>query len=350
MDREQEILAQVRAALAGNAPAWFRGGGSKSFLAGPYEGEPVDLAGHEGVVDYDPGELVITCRAGSRLEDIRALLAENGQHLPFEPPSLGEGATVGGAVACGLSGPARPWAGSLRDYLLGVRVVNGRGKALSFGGRVMKNVAGYDISRLMAGSRGTLGAILELSFKVLPLPARECTLAFECGQGEAIRRVADWSATPLPLSAAAWQDGRLLARLSGAAGETGKAAAQLGGDSIPDGDDYWRRLRELKLAFFERDDPLWRFSLPANAQPIGLSGEFLLDWGGAQRWYFGPETADEIFAAAEAAGGQARLFRGEAGGPRSSPQPPAMRALQERIRLAFDPQGLFNRPRAAEGA
>ena len=239
MDREQTILDRVRASIEARTPLSIRGGNSKKFYGGPVSGEVLDLSAHEGVIDYDPGELVITCRAGSRLEDIRQLLAENGQHLPFEPPAFGESATIGGTVACGFSGPARPWSGSLRDYLLGVKLINGKGEALSFGGQVMKNVAGYDVSRLMAGAHGTLGVLLELSFKVLPLPATTISLTFSCAQGEAIRRISGWSAQPLPLSAASWQQGQLSVRLSGATSETEKAAELMAADSASKESEHW---------------------------------------------------------------------------------------------------------------
>ena len=342
MDQQDTLQQQVNAAIASGTPLLIQGGGSKAFYGEQATGEPLDLSGHSGVVDYDPGELVITCRSGSKLEDIRRLLAENGQHLPFEPPAFGDNATIGGTVACGFSGPARPWAGSLRDYLLGVKIINGRGEVLRFGGQVMKNVAGYDVSRLMAGAMGTLGVLLELSFKVLPLPARSLTLSFECEQGEAIRRVNEWSAMPLPLSAASWTGGELKLRLSGAVAETEKAAHELAPLNIEEDPDHWLRLREHQAGFFSDGEPLWRLSIPAKTPPLALEGDCLLDWGGAQRWYSSAEPAEKIRAAAENAGGHATLFRGAGNAPCFHPLPPAMRALQQRIRLSFDPATLFN--------
>lgn len=345
MDLQNEILDRVRSAVETKTPLAIRGGGSKDFYGHPAKGEVLDVSGHSGVAGYDPGELVITCRAGTRLEDVRALLAENGQHLPFEPPGYGADATVGGTVACGFSGPRRPWAGSLRDYLLGVTVVTGRGKSLRFGGQVMKNVAGYDVSRLMAGAMGTLGVITEASFKVLPLPARELTLAFSCGQDEALRRVADWSGKPLPLSGVCWHEGKLTVRLSGAASETEKAAAAMEPGSVSEDMDSWSDLREQRCSFFDGPGPLWRLSLPATAEPIELDGDCLLDWGGALRWYRTDGDPARIRRTAEEAGGHATLFRGEGDTPRFHPLPPAMNQLQARIRQAFDPDGLFNQGR-----
>ena len=341
MDREQAIQEQVRAALAETRRLRIAGGGSKAFYTGETGGERLDVGGHRGVLDYDPGELILHCRAGTPLEELRALLAENGQHLPFEPPAFGGEATIGGTVACGFSGPRRPWAGSLRDYLLGAGIVNGHGHRLRFGGQVMKNVAGYDVSRLLAGSLGRLGVILDVSFKVLPLPASERTLEFGCEQGEAIRHVAGWSARPLPLSGAAWSDGRLTLRLSGAESEVAAAERRLAPDTASDGLAFWDDLREHRLAYFDEPGPLWRLSVPAHLPPLPLAGETLLDWGGAQRWYRGPEAPAALIEAAAKAGGHARCFRGACDGPREAGLPPALGELHARIHRAFDPAGLF---------
>ena len=341
MDHEQPILEQVRQALADTRRLRIAGGGSKAFYDGPLEGEVLDVSGHRGVLDYDPGELILHCRAGTPLEELRALLAENGQHLPFEPPAFGEAATIGGTVACGFSGPRRPWSGSLRDYLLGATLVNGHGHRLRFGGQVMKNVAGYDVSRLLAGSLGRLGVILDVSFKVLPLPATERTLEFGCGQDEAIRSIADWAAQPLPLSGAAWSQGTLTVRLSGAESEVAAAESRLAPDNATDDVTFWENLREQRLAFFHDSGPLWRLSVPAHVPPLPLAGETLLDWGGAQRWYRGPEAPQDLFDVATRVGGHARRFRGECDGPREAPLPAALDELHIRIRRAFDPAGLF---------
>ena len=350
MDRQKEIHDQVRDAVEAQSPLAIRGGNSKQFYGHPATGQPLDLSGHHGIVDYDPGELVVTCRAGTRLSDLRALLAENGQHLPFEPPGYGAKATVGGTVACGFSGPARPWAGSLRDYLLGVKVINGHGKVLRFGGQVMKNVAGYDISRLMAGALGTLGVLLEVSFKVLPKPAMELTLAFHCDQEEALGRMGEWSGQPLPLSGACWHDGTLNVRLSGAASEVERAAGAMDPDSISGETESWLNLGEHRGPFFEAASKLWRLSVPATAGPIDLDGDCLVDWGGAQRWYSTSESAERIRNDAEQAGGHATLFRGACEAPHFHPLPPALGQLQRRIRQAFDPHGLFAPDRLGEGA
>jgi glycolate oxidase FAD binding subunit len=342
MDQQDTIVASVESAIDKRATLHIRGGNTKSFYGYPSRGEPLDISGHSGVVEYDPGELVITCRAGSRLADIRALLAEKGQHLPFEPPGFGEKATIGGTVACGFSGPRRPWSGSLRDYLLGVKLVNGSGELVRYGGQVMKNVAGYDVSRLLAGSMGTLGVLLEVSFKVLPLPAQELTLIFECDQLTAIRRVNEWSGQPLPLSAASWRQGVLYVRLSGALSEVNRAAERMQARQVSEDPQYWWRLREHQSGFFTEPGELWRLSLAPASDPIDLGGECLLDWGGAQRWYRSPMPAEEIRGLAARNGGHATLFRGETDTERFHSLPPAMRRMQRKIKQVFDPHGLFN--------
>ncbi|MEJ2401085.1 MAG: glycolate oxidase subunit GlcE [Xanthomonadales bacterium] len=341
-DCGQQIADRVRAAAAEATPLVIRGGGSKAWYGDPPRGDTLDVTDHAGVVEYDPGELVLTCRAGTPLAELRALLQENGQHLPFDPPAFGAAATIGGAVACGFSGPARPWTGALRDYLLGTRVVNGRGEILRFGGQVMKNVAGYDVSRLMAGARGTLGVLLDVSFKVLPRPAAERTLRFACAQGEAIRRMNAWAGQPLPLSGAAWDDGSLWLRLAGAQSEVDQATKTLDGRAVED-DGSWQALREHELGFFAGDAPLWRLSLPPATAPLDLAGPCLVDWGGAQRWYRGAEAPDRVRSVTAAAGGHATLFRGPPGIERFHPLPDAAAQLQARIRQAFDPHGILNR-------
>ena len=350
MDRQQTLVETVRASIEAQTPMAIRGGNSKAFYGAPVTGETLDLSGHEGIIDYDPVELGISCRAGSRLEEIRQLLADNGQHLPFEPPAFGDKATIGGTVACGFSGPGRPWAGSLRDYLLGVKLINGKGEALKFGGQVMKNVAGYDVSRLMAGSMGTLGVLLEVSFKVLPQPAESLTLGYACGQDEAIGRVSQWSAQPLPLSAACWQNGQLSVRLAGAGSEVDKAAALMAPETRSTDMVLWENLREHRMEFFTGSTNLWRISVPAATPPLELEGDCLLDWGGAQRWYCGPEEPEKIRSLAGRAGGHATLFRGESEAPRFHPLPAGLRQLHQRIRQAFDPYGLFNPGRLDQGA
>lgn len=342
MDQLNFITGAVRSAIQNHRPLSIHGGNTKAFYGNPAQGDPVDVSSHSGVVEYDPGELIMTCRAGTRLSRIRDTLGENGQYLPFDPPAFGEAATVGGTVACGFSGPRRPWSGSLRDYLLGVKMVNGSGEVVRYGGQVMKNVAGYDISRLVAGSMGTLGILLETSFKVLPKPATEQTLVFECDQAEAIRRVNQWSAQPLPLSGAFWHQGQLRVRLSGAETETRSAARRLQAVQVSEDPETWLDLREHRTDFFTQAGQLWRLSLPPATEPLDLSGDCLVDWGGAQRWYFTKLPASEVRDHAARAGGHATLFRGESDANPFHPPTAALGQMQARVKRAFDPNGVFN--------
>ena len=339
-----DLCERLRARAAERKPVRIRGGGTKDFYGGaPRDDEIVDTSPCSGVVAYEPKELVLTVRAGTRLAEVEAALAAERQMLPFEPPHYSPQATIGGAVASGLSGPRRPYAGAVRDFVLGTRIVNGRGEALAFGGRVIKNVAGYDVSRLMAGALGTLGVITEVSFKVLPLPAAEATLAFAVGQAEAIERANRWAGQPLPLSAAAWQDGTLRVRLSGAPAAIAAARAKMGGDEDAAGADYWRDLREQRLGFFAGPAPLWRLSVPQTTPPVATEHAQLVDWGGGVRWIRGALEGASIREVAQRAGGHATLFRG---GDKSvgvfHPLAPALMKIHRRLKAAFDPADILN--------
>lgn len=328
-----------------SGPLRIRGGGSKDFYGNALAGEVLDTRSHAGIVSYEPTELVITARCGTPLAEIEAALAEKNQMLAFEPPRFGDGATIGGVVAAGLSGPRRAAAGAVRDYVLGVHLLDGAGHLLRFGGQVMKNVAGYDVSRLMAGSLGTLGLILDVSLKVLPKPAAEATLRFAMPQGQAIATINAWGGRPLPLSATAWQDDALTLRLSGARAAVSEAAAALGGERLGDdaAADFWNGLRDHRAAFFAGDAPLWRLALPTATPPLDLPGATLIEWGGGQRWLRTAASAADIRAAAAAAGGHAALFRGgDKSGGAFQPLPPALAALNQRVRRALDPEGVFD--------
>lgn len=345
MDADVSAALQdmLREAIAQRIPLRIVGGDTKSFYGRVTQGECRSVAGHRGVVSYEPTELVITARAGTPLADIEALLAEHGQMLPFEPPHFAVGSTLGGTIASGLSGPRRPYAGSVRDFVLGITVLTGKGEILRFGGQVMKNVAGFDVSRLLAGSLGTLGILLEISLKVLPRPELEQTLLFECSDAQAIQRCNDWAGQPLPLSATVFDNGWLYLRLSGSAVAVHAARGKLGGDAIADATIFWTKIRDHRHPFFQDDAPLWRLSLPAATHPLDLPGDWLLDWGGAQRWLKTPATATEVRAAAARAGGHATLFRGgDRQGEIFHPLSPALAAVQRRLKVAFDPQGILN--------
>lgn len=342
-DRTGELSAAIQAAMTGNTALNIVGGDSKEFLGRTPRGTRLSTAAHRGILHYEPSELVITARAGTTLRELEHTLAEHAQMLACEPPHFGDNATLGGAVACGLSGPRRPYAGSVRDFVLGCRIINGRGEVLRFGGEVMKNVAGYDVSRLMCGAMGTLGLLLDISMKVLPRPAMETTLAQECTAAVALARMNAWAGRPLPLSAAMYDGEQLRFRLSGAASAVKAARQHMGGEPVTDADGFWRDLGELRHGFFADATPLWRLSLPPASAPLDLPGKSLIDWGGAQRWLLSSADEGLIRAAAVAAGGHATLLRGGTrDAERFHPLPANLLALHRSLKQAFDPAGIFN--------
>ncbi|KHL74296.1 glycolate oxidase [Pseudomonas putida] len=337
-DMSQDLLEQVNQALNLNTPLRIQGSNSKAMLGRPVAGELVDTRGHRGIVSYDPTELVLTARAGTPLQEIEAALFEAGQMLPCEPPHLGAGATLGGMVAAGLSGPRRPWAGSVRDYVLGTRVITGHGKLLRFGGEVMKNVAGYDVSRLMAGSFGCLGLLTELSLKVLPRPRQCLSLRLPMDRHQALAELVEWGQQPLPISAACHDGEALYLRLEGGEGSVQSARQRLGGDVLDS--QFWSDLREQRLTFFEGAEPLWRLSVPIATAELDLPGRQLIDWGGAQRWLKSSAPAAVIREQVAKAGGHAI---GYAQGEHSSaPLPAALMRYHHALKRQLDPQGLFN--------
>jgi glycolate oxidase FAD binding subunit len=353
------LIDQVRAAQAAGTPLVIRAGQTKAFYGEPTQGTPLDVSTVRGISSYEPTELVVTARCGTPLAELEAALAEQGQYLPFEPPHFAAGATVGGMVAAGLAGPARASVGAVRDYMLGATLLNGRAEVLSFGGQVMKNVAGYDVSRLLAGSLGTLGVILEVSLKVLPLPPATMTLRFEMDEATAIQRMNEWAAQPLPLNASAWWDGTLVLRLRGARAAVDAACHTLGGEVIEAGlaDAFWTGLRNHSDEFFtkaraavETGGSLWRLSLPQTAAPVQLSGEQLIEWGGGQRWWCTSTPAATVREAARKAGGHATHFLArERQAGLFSPLPAPLDRIHRELKRAFDPQGLFNPGRLYPG-
>ena len=363
-DTPHALIDQVRAAVAARTPLRIRGGDTKAFHGEPVSGQTLDTRAFSGIVAHEPSELVITVRAGTPLAEVEAALAEKGQHLPFDPPHFGAGSTIGGAVAAGLAGPARATAGGVRDYVLGAQFINGQAEWLTFGGQVMKNVAGYDISRALAGSMGTLGVITHLSLKVLPVAPAEVTLVFRMGQRDALERLHRWGGQPLPLNASCWvKDDTspdapelLFVRLRGAAAAVETASERLareaGGqrmDNAQAGPD-WAACRDQTLPFFNAPSPdlcLWRLSLPQTAPVLELPFAQLIEWQGAQRWLWAPASAaTPIRAAAARMQGHATLFRAGADGApgvrRFDAENPALQAITKRLREAFDPLGLFN--------
>lgn len=337
-----QFTEAVRQAIARRRPMRIRGSGSKDFYGGVTQGEVLDTTAYQGIIDYAPEELVITARAGTPLAEIEAALAVHGQMLPFEPPHFGPRATLGGCVAAGLSGPRRANSGAVRDFVLGMQILDGNADRLRFGGQVMKNVAGYDVSRLMAGSLGTLGLILEVSLKVLPRPKAEATLQFECDEARALELMNRWAGEALPISATCYHDHVLTLRLSGATTAVQAAQAKLGGQGLAAGEEFWRGIREQTANFFRSDAPLWRLSLPSTAI-LDLPGKQLIEWGGALRWVFSEAEPNAVRAAAQQVQGQATMFRGT-NKPASvfHPLPKPLMAIHRRIKRAFDPHGIFN--------
>ncbi|MCE9633415.1 MAG: glycolate oxidase subunit GlcE [Methylophilales bacterium] len=334
-----DIAAQIQQAIAEKQTLTIRGSGSKAFYGNVPTGEVLSTQGLTGIVAYDPRELTITARAGTTLKEIEATLAANKQMLPFEPPHFGDGATLGGCVATGLGGPRRPYAGAVRDAVLGVELIDGRGQCLHFGGRVIKNVAGYDVSRLVVGSLGILGVLTEVTIKLLPQPSCERTLSLEINELKAIEIMNQWAARPLPLSATAWLTGSLVVRLSGAESAVNAAIVKLGGEKIADGAGFWAALREQTLPEFGMS-PLWRLSVPSTTPPI--AGTSCVEWGGAVRWVV--DSSDAPRHQAVSAGGHATLFRG-IGYPAFASLSAPMKALHLRIRQIFDPHGVFDSAR-----
>jgi glycolate oxidase FAD binding subunit len=344
-----EWSERIQAAAASGAALCIRAGGTKDFYGNEPRGEIFDTRLWSGIESHEPSELVITARAGTALAEVEAQLASQRQMLAFEPPHFGQSATIGGCVAAGLSGPRRASAGyawgGVRDAVLGARLLDGRGRVLKFGGTVIKNVAGYDVSRLLAGSLGTLGVIVDVSIKVLPVPASELTLRLEMNETQALRQLNAWGAQPLPLSAICWHAGNLWLRLSGAEQAVEAAAAAVGGarEAAAKAQEFWRGVREQQHDFFAGALPLWRFSLPANAAPLGLAGAQLIEWGGALRWLRSEAPVDVLRARARELGGHATLFR--AASPRQAaftPLSPALHAIHRRLKREFDPAGIFN--------
>ncbi|MEO8156485.1 MAG: glycolate oxidase subunit GlcE [Betaproteobacteria bacterium] len=340
----QEVIEQfsetIRKAAAERTQLRIRGSGSKDFYGLVLMGDVLDTRALTGIVDYETSELVVTARAGTPLRDIEAALAQGGQMLPFEPPHFGAGATLGGCVASGFSGPRRAAAGSVRDFVLGVRIVNGTGENLRFGGQVMKNVAGYDLSRVLTGSFGTLGLITEVSLKVLPIPPQDRTLRFDLGEAAAIESMNKWAARPLTLSATCYVDGALYVRLSGASAAVAASHSKLGGEVVENDAAFWQSIREQTHAFFANAPALWRFSIKSTAAPLGL-GSQMIEWNGSLRWVAADLDPSAAFDIAHRAGGHATLFRG--GNKRHGIQQlaPGLLAVHKKLKRAFDPQGIL---------
>ena len=353
-DCSETLQNSVKAALEKKAFITIHGSSSKDFYGGKIIGTPLSKTSHKGIINYEPKELVVTARSGTALLELETTLAKEGQMLAFEPPYFSDSATLGGTIACGFSGPRRPYSGAARDFVLGTRIINGHAEILHFGGEVMKNVAGYDVSRLMVGALGTLGLILEVSLKVLPLPEHEISLTLECRVDETIHRMNEWSGSALPISAACYDGANLSIRLSGAATAVIAGAKRIGGDEIHDGTTFWQSVRELQHGFFNKEKNLWRLSLPSDTPHIDLAGKQFIDWGGAQRWFIADaDEPQERHQSIENLGGHVTLFRtgnsektpvndDEKPIEKFHPLSAALLSLHTHLKHSFDPQGLFN--------
>ena len=347
MSDPSTLQDRIRAAAAARRPLCIRAGGSKDFYGGPLAGEPLDVSPLSGITHCEPTELVISALAATPLVELERELAAHCQMLAFEPPLFDGRATLGGTVASGLSGPRRAYRGALRDFVLGVGMIDGRGELLRFGGRVIKNVAGFDLSRLMAGSLGTLGLLTEVTLKTVPAPQAQCTQRLEMEQARALESMTRWATRPLPLSATAWHDGVLHVRLSGADAAVRAARQALGGETISAADTYWESVREQRLPFFAEARELWRVSLPAHSPELPVPGPTLIEWGGTQRWLPGPQNGGNLRSVAARCGGHVTLYRAPVKPREGSFQPlsAAVLSLHRRLKAELDPHGIFNRGR-----
>ena len=347
-DISQQLQQQVEQASKQTTALRIVGGNSKAFYGRSDDrldsAEALDVSGHRGVLSYEPTELVITARAGTPLTEIEKLLDKNGQMLPFEPPAFAETATIGGTIACNLSGPRRAYAGAARDFLLGCKIINGKGEILSFGGEVMKNVAGYDVSRLMAGALGTLGVLLEVSLKVLPKAEMQNTQIFHCSPVEALDRIHRWSQTPLPITASSFHDSTLRVRLAGASEAVKAAINTVGGENIDTDAQYWHDLKEQRLAFFDTEKPLWRISQASDIESFADEDDsnLLYEWGGALRWLKSEIPAEVIQQAVAETAGHAILFRHADQHTCFQLLSPGLLRIHKNLKQAFDPDNILN--------
>ena len=342
------LSARIKDAMAAKVPLAVHGGNTKAFYGGGIAGAPLDVRPYSGIIEYEPRELVLTVRAGTTLAEIESAMDGASQMLPFEPPHYDEGSTIGGTVAAGFSGPRRPYTGAVRDFVLGARILSGRGDDLHFGGRVIKNVAGYDVSRLMTGAMGTLGVLLDLSFKVLPKPSADLTLRYAFDEATAIRQFNEWAGKPLPVSATSWCQGVAMLRLSGTAAGVRAARLKMGGEVVADdvARQFWRALRDHRDAFFQSAEPLWRVSVPCTTPPLQLAMPQWIEWGGGLRWHRSATDVSMLRTRIAAAGGHVTLFRnGDKSVGVFHPLKPALVKIHRDLKTAFDPENILNRGR-----
>ena len=344
-DQTATLIEQVKDAAQQQIRLRIAGGNSKAFYGNNIEGELLSVASHEGIVQYDPSELVIRCRAGTRLQTLQETLAEHRQMLAFEPPAYSNKATIGGTLACGFSGPRRPYSGSARDFVLGMQLLNGQGEQLHLGGQVIKNVAGYDASRLMVGALGTLGVILEVSLKVQPMPEQEITLTKEMDFSVAVTQMHQEKFRSIPISAATYARGNAYLRLSDRAATLDAACKRLPDWTlVENGEHFWQLWNEQQIGFFNRSDkPLWRICVPSTTPPSPITDDCFLDWGGALRWIFTTMESEELHQLAAKQQGHAICVR-KHGNTRTSFQPlsGALHRIHKNLKHAFDPHAILN--------
>lgn len=336
-----EIRAVLRDAVSKRQPVSIEGGGTKAWLRPAARGQLLSMSTYRDIVDYAPAELVVVVRAGTPLSTLQATLSAEGQQLAFEPPNTGPASTIGGVIGAGLSGPARPYTAAVRDHVLGVKLLGADGDVLRFGGQVMKNVAGYDVSRLVVGAWGALGPVIEVALRVVPCPALERVLCCPLPPDEVQAWVTRKMSRNWPVTGLCHDGERLHLRLAGSVAGVDAACAALDSGFTEDAGDFWARLRDLQLPFFADPRPLWRIVVPPATPALRIAGLTLLDWGGAQRWLKSAAPPDEIAAQVAAVGGNVWRFD-ERFARRRQDLSPARRVLEARIRQSFDPDGLFN--------
>lgn len=342
-DQTEYICNAVKSALEMKTPLIIHAGNTKSFYGNSINGEVLDVSAHRGIVDYEPSELFITARCGTPLKEIEAVLYEHNQMLSFEPPHFGDCATLGGTVACGFSGPRRPYYGAARDCILGAHIINGNAEYLRFGGQVMKNVAGYDTSRLMCGSLGTLAVLMQLSLKVIPRPQNEITLVFELPEDIALKKMNQWTQTDLPITATYFEASNLYIRVAGVEQTVKKVKETLGGSEVKGGEYVWQLIKEQQREFFNSSMPLWRLSIPSTSPSLDIKGATAMEWNGGLRWIKSEDDSEKIFSMSKSHQGYATLFRAKSK-PKDCFQPleSSLRSLHTKIKRAFDPNFIFN--------
>ncbi len=342
-DRSEVLVERVRAAIAQNRPLAPCGGGSKAFYGNPVAATALDVTQHRGILGYDPKERVLHVRAGTSLDEIDRVLARQNQMIAFDPPRYGPGTTIGGAVAAGLTGVRRPYGAAMRDHVLGVQFINGYGEIVDFGGQFVRSRGGFDLTRLLVGSLGTLGVILSLILRVTQQPERELTVVQELSAETALTRLVRLAGRSLPITGSCWHNGSLFLRLGGSAAAVDAAKNQIGGETLRPWDTFWQKVRDHALGFFAVDQPLWRFGLPPATPALGLGGEWLFEWDGQLRWLKGNERAGRIRQLVAASGGHATLFRGQLGDVEVfHPLSESVFATHRNVKLALDPQRIFN--------